>query len=85
MANVETNIIALTAYVMPAVRDAIQTFEAGKQRRLQRTKYQLEPWLVMAISETAPLTTWLPLTGMALLTMMESVLKLKFFLADMFC
>lgn len=33
MANVETNIIALTAYMMPAVRDAIQTFEAGKQRR----------------------------------------------------
>lgn len=56
---------------IPAVRDAIRTFDAGKEMTCQRTKYQLEPWLVMAMSETAPLTTWLPLTGMALLTMMK--------------
>lgn len=66
------------------VRDAIQAFEAGKQRRCQRTKYQLEPWLVMAISETAPLTTWLPLTGMALLTMMESVWSSSYFVAEIY-
>lgn len=84
MANVETNITAQTAFIMPGVRDAIQTLEARKQRTRQLTKYQFEPWLVMAISETAPLTAWLPLTGMALLTMMKC-LELKFFLAETFC
>lgn len=85
MANVETNITAQTAFIMPGVRDAIQAaFEARKQRTGQLTKYQFEPWLVMAISETAPLTAWLPLTGMALLTMMK-YLELKFVLAELFC
>lgn len=71
MANVETNSTAETAYIMPAIRDAIQTFEGGKQKRRHHTKYQLEPWLVMAMSEKPPLTAWLPLTGMALLTMIK--------------
>lgn len=68
----ETAITAQTAYRGWSARGGLKDVEV----RSLLTQYQSDPWVVMAMSEVAPLTKWSPLAWIALFERLSNSLAI---------
>lgn len=85
MANVETNIRALTAYMMAGVRDAIQKFEAGKPEKASTYKVPTRATGGNGDIRDTAVNGMVAVDSNGLVDHDGKCLKLKFFLAEIFC